>query len=457
MKLETVKSFILVVLIGISIILSYTLWSYQPNSSQMIGGDIAGNEMDAGGSGEETKRSLIKPSDIIFHTNERYYGFHDAAERDRLFQQMQEWTITNFEVYNSGAQQEDIPAEGIEIIFPEEIPMEALASMLTISTSEEDPFPDWPMKRLFISFIHDSKSLQVDFRSDESDQRATALITDADIFDQLLELILELDENTLREYLAINEEENAVYFPSGEVELPTYSITPAEIRPALFVQILFPNPAVVRETSSQTIGEAYFTDNRQMNVYQNGMRMEYVSHVTPTPEEMESDISAIDLIDRSILNINSHNGWTQDTRLVQDYRLEDLHLDRHEVTFQMYYKGYPVFNPYQLAVIQQQWGVYQNSIQLIEYERPLYQFDEEFVLREVSDFASGESILSFLETDPSVSMENIEDITIGYEMNYQREDQESEYLEMVPAWYKKENNSWQKIVFNEDRAPRGGN
>ncbi|MEI3600034.1 MULTISPECIES: YycH family regulatory protein [unclassified Oceanobacillus] len=454
MKFETVKTFILIVLIGISILLSYTLWSYQPNSNQTISSEFVNSEIDAGGSNDETKRSLIKPVDIIFHTDAGYFGFQDSKSKDQMFHQMQDWVISNYEVLDSEEATERSP-EKIELIFADEIPMKVLGTLFNFG-SDDIIFPNWSMKRIYISFIHDSKSLQLEFSSDTSDQRAVALINDAEIYDQLWRNTETLDKETYQEYLVINEQTNPVYIPAGKIKMDSYSITPTQIQPALFVNILFTNPAVVRETNSQTIGEAYFTDNRQMSVYQNGKRMEYISHISPSTDEPDRVISELDLLDRSINNINNHSGWTYASRLNQDYRLDDVNLNNNQVTYQMYYKSYPVFNIHKLATIQQRWGNYQNGMQLIEYDRPLYLFDSEFKLRE-NELPSGENIIDLLESDVDVTMENIEDVKIGYELKYQQDEQDSEYFEMVPAWYKKENNSWQKIIFDEEKQPMGGN
>ena len=453
MKFETIKTFILTVLIGISILLSFTLWSYQPNSNQVISSESGNREVDAGGSGEETKQSLIKPTDIIFHTASGYYGFNDPTAQDQLYQQIQEWSISNYEVLDSDETVERSP-EVIELIFGDEIPTKILDPLFNFGP-DDIIFPNSSMKRLYISFVHDSKSLQLEFVSDESNQRAVALVNDTNIYEQLSVMMTEMDEDAYREYLVMNEQTNPIYVPSGKVSLSSYSITPTQIQPTLFVNILFPNPAVVRVTNSQTIGEAYFTDNRQMSVYQNGKRMEYISHISPSTDEPDRVINEADLLDRSINNINNHSGWTYELRLDQDYRLDDVNLNTNQVTYQMHYKSYPVFNIHKLATIQQRWSVYQNSMQLVEYDRPLYLFDSEFELREIA-LSSGESIISSLETDTDVSMENIQDVRIGYELNYQRDDQNSEYFEMIPAWYKKENNSWQKIVFDEETQGRGG-
>ena len=80
MKLETFKTIILTILVGISLLLTFSLWNYQPNydplyptSSNYV------NEVDAGGI-EETKRSIIEPINIVFHYDGETYGFEKRGE-----------------------------------------------------------------------------------------------------------------------------------------------------------------------------------------------------------------------------------------------------------------------------------------------------------------------------------------------------------------------------------------
>lgn len=448
MKIETVKSFTLIVLIGISILLSYTLWSYQPNSSSTIGGETVNKEMDVGGLSDKRKRSMIKPSEMIFHTQDSNYGFINAADRDQLYEQMQNWVITNFEA-NASEEAFTIANNGVELFFPDEIPIEMMNSLFSFG-SDEVIFPSWSVNRIFISFLHESKSLQLEFISSENNRISRAVINDTESYELLLSMITDIDEEKLQKYIAINQETTPIYIPAESVSLPTYSITPKDINPKLFVNILFSNPSVVRETNSETIGEAYFTDSRQLSVYSDRMRMEYVNHATLNMEE-ETFITEVDLLDRTIIDINSHYGWSR----IEEYRLEDINSQINRVSFQMYYKGYPVFSNYRLSTIQQRWGYLQNSMQLIEYNRPLFLFDSEFRLREVDDLQSGENVIAYLKNHTDITLENIQDIRIGYELIYKRDDPDSEFIELHPMWYKKENGIWQKINFDEDTSPKG--
>jgi len=437
MKLETVKSFVLFVLIGVSVLLSYTLWSYQPNSDMTLGGEIVDNEMDAGGFSDKIKQSMVKPTDIIFHSPNGYYGFIKANDRDALYEQMQSWVVTNFSA--GGAENYATSEQGVELIFSDEIPMEIINSLFSFGT-DDTVFPSWSMNRIFISFIDESKSLNVEFISSDNNDTATAVINDTASYDQLWTTLTSLDDETLTEYVAINEESSAIYIPAGKVSLPNYSITPADINPNLFVNILFSNPAVVRETNSQSIGETYFTDSRQMSVYNDRLRMEYVNHGIPSSDE-QTFFSETELLDRTISHINSHSGWTG------DYRLEDINSESNRVSFQKYYNGYPVFSNSRLSTIQQRWALQQNGLQLIEYDRPLFHFDNEFS-NEVKSLISGESLIDYLENNTGSTLENIQDLKVGYELQY-RNEQTNEYIQLDPAWYKKENNSWQKIVSDE--------
>lgn len=447
MRLETVKTFVLIVLIGISMLLSYTLWSYQPNSNRTIGGEIVDKETDVGGLSDKTKRSMVKPGEIIFHKQDRYYGFINAVERDQLYEEMQKWVITDFEAQTSD---EDFqkPNNGVELIFPDEIPMDIMNSLFKFGF-DDFILPTWSIDRIFISFLTESKSLQLDFISSENNQTSHAVINDTKSYEKLWSMMANINEEKLQRYLVINEDTSPIYIPQDPVSLPNYSITATDINPGRFVNILFANPTIVRETNSESIGEAYFTDSRQLSVYSERMRMEYVNHATSNANE-DVFITEVELLDRTIRNINSHSGWTG------DYRLEDIHSPLHRISFQMYYRGYPVFSNYKLSTIQQRWGVSQTGdMQLLNYDRPLFSFDREVLLREVDDLSSGENVIAYLENHTDVAFENIQDIKVGYELIYKRDDQESEYIELNPMWYKKENGIWQKIVFDEDTNPKG--
>src|SRR5699024_1120818 len=94
MSKEAIKTFILVVLVAISFLLSFILWSYQPNYEFLYDADYVG-EVDIGGK-ERKKNELIKPNTIVFHENGSSRAFKDMLEQQQFYQ-----TLISCELYES--------------------------------------------------------------------------------------------------------------------------------------------------------------------------------------------------------------------------------------------------------------------------------------------------------------------------------------------------------------------
>src|SRR5690625_5055065 len=99
MTRETIKSFILVVLVGLSFLLSYILWSYQPKYEMFYDASYI-TEADIGGK-ERTKNDIIRPTNIVFHHEnlaEDVYGFILPKEIQTFFNEITTWELSNVEV-----------------------------------------------------------------------------------------------------------------------------------------------------------------------------------------------------------------------------------------------------------------------------------------------------------------------------------------------------------------------
>src|SRR5690625_2997571 len=87
MNYEMIKSYLLVILIGVSILLSVALWTYQPNYEQFQDPDYV-NEVNIGGEEQEI-RDLIAPKSIVFHDNKRALGFGKPSDGEAFYESMQ--------------------------------------------------------------------------------------------------------------------------------------------------------------------------------------------------------------------------------------------------------------------------------------------------------------------------------------------------------------------------------
>src|SRR5699024_12426676 len=100
MNYETIKSFILFVLVGISFLLSFILWTYQPKYDLLYDTSYV-HDVDGGGS-EKTKNELIQPGRIIFHTDEQISVFKKPTERQRFFQELASWVLFGYAPADTG-------------------------------------------------------------------------------------------------------------------------------------------------------------------------------------------------------------------------------------------------------------------------------------------------------------------------------------------------------------------
>ncbi|UJL46377.1 two-component system regulatory protein YycI [Virgibacillus sp. NKC19-16] len=434
MKLETVKTFILVILIGLSLLLTFGLWNYQPNYETQNQSSVI-NEVDIGGSGDETISTIVEPSEIIFHANNQHFGYSNPSDLLNMYQDMQSWEMSNFETSETEGRVEQ--NYEVEVIFPEDLPMEIVNQIFTFNEDIEE-FPSWSFDRMYFTFDEETASLRVEFVSIDGRQQARAVINASDHYRQLWNTITSREE--LSAYVLFDEGESPIYIPEESKTMEQLSaVAISGVHPNNMVNALFPNPSLVSESNTSVTGsgESYYSDaQRGMTVEQFGSSMEYIN---PQSTGGTQSGTAVELLDRSILNINEHNGWTE------DYKLTDLQSSAGHVGYRMYYLGYPVFNNADLAMIEQEW---QNQA-LTKYTRPLFLLNDTLDSHSV-ELPSGNDVIYFLQNrlSPNYELGNIQDLELGYRMTVNRD-----YVSLEPTWYMKYNEGWYAI---EDIAPSEG-
>lgn len=435
MKLETTKSFMLIVLIGISLLLTYGLWSYQPNYETLNDPQLL-NEVDIGGK-VEAKKDLITPSKMIFHAKDHYYGFSDPKKQQQFFKDMQSWTMYNLDI--SAADGRAAKTYEVEVVFPGAIPMELLNKIFTLNDNEIE-LPSWSFQRMYYTFDSDKAALKVQFLSENGKQQATAVINDPNHYDQLWTMVFAPGD--LSEYTLFNKD---IYLPKDRIYLNKWSLTLDRIEPQDFVNALFANPSIVTRPSGGSGGssDTYYTDTqRQMKVFRD-QRMEFISPYTSENDQMDP----LSLLENSVKSINDHKGWTE------DYYLLDIKANagKNAIRYQMYTDGYPVYSGSNLSLIEQEW----RDQVLTKYERPLFKMSDPINSDQI-ELPSSEEVVSYLENNGTYQMESIQDIQIGYKLNYMDDDSYTPYVTLEPAWYMNYNGSWIEIKFEDPTQQKGG-
>lgn len=244
-----------------------------------------------------------------------------------------------------------------------------------------------------------------------------------------------LNHEEVSEYVKYGSSEAPIYIPKDSVSMLESTLVAGAMEPEQFVNVLFSNPSLV----TPNIGEAYFTDGqRGMRILHDGKLLEFINPIQSTFDQMD----VIDLLDRSIGNINEHKGWTN------DYLLEEINKQLNGVRYRLYYNGYPVFNYQNLAIIEQQWR--QNE--LYQYVRPLLYLNN-ILDTELVELPDANELIYYLENNSKLEVETIKDIKIGYHLSYI--DEVSYSFTLSPSWYVKLAGNWTKIDVDEEIYERG--
>lgn len=431
MNYETIKSFILFVLVGISFLLSFILWSYQPKYDQLYDTSYV-NEVDVGGE-DKTKNELIEPENIVFHQEEFIWGFHKPIERQRFFKEIASWVLYDYEEESI----DSLPEEEhfVEINFPSAIPANLMTNLFTFN--DQITTPDWSFDRVFITLNDDEQSSELSIVSIDRRKQITATIETSETYLYLLSY-LEGETNVTEPFIKYGNETNPIYIPKNKVELAKKTFIANMIKPEAFVNALFSSPSVV----TPNLSEAYFTDGqRGMRIAQDGRRLEYINPIQSDTDSIEE----IELIERSVDQINEHKGWTN------DFLLEDLNNTTNEIIYRLNYEGYPTFDRNHLTTINQKW----REQDLYQYVRPLITIGN-LLNSTKHTLSSGEEVIATLEGTNELDEEEIEDIRIGYKLEYV---DDAYSLTLDPSWYVLYKGDWinyDSIELEQSATSKGG-
>lgn len=420
MNYETIKSFILIVLVGISFLLSFILWSYQPNYDNVYDTSYV-NEVDIGGS-ERVKSELIEPKEIIFHVGDKVFSFISPMNQQAFFKDLASWVIYDSKVIEGN---ERVDAElFVELIFPSEIPIEIITNLFSLN--EQIEVSDWSFERVFITLNEATQSLEIAIQSVNGQKQIVGTIEKTDAYQYLLSYLS--DNPDVHENIAFGDENRPIYVPKNKVTFASQTLAASSIEPELFINTLFSDPSYV----TPNIGEAYFTDGqRGMRIQHDGRLLEFFNPIQDNFERLTND----ELLDVSIKHINNHKGWTN------SFLLENMNSALNNIRYRLHYEGYPVFDYLNISVIEQEW----REQELYQYNRPLIRIGNLLNMNEV-ELPSGEQVIDTLKNDASINVDLIQDIQVGYFLRYL---DDTHSLTLDPSWYILYHGEWMRFNISD--------
>jgi len=427
MSKEAIKTFILVVLVAISFLLSFILWSYQPNYEFLYDADYVG-EVDIGGN-ERKKNELIKPNTIVFHENGSSRGFKDMVEQQQFYQTLTSWELYDFKVKEI----KDRPDYDryAEIIFPMNVPSELLYNIFTFH--DEVNLPDWTFSRVLLNLNEESKTVKLRIISSNHDAMIETTIEKSDAY-RLIEAQMK-EDRSLQSFAVLEESKDPVYVPIENLSLTTKTLVGSKINAEEFIDALFNNPNLVTHNAK----EDYFTDGqRGMRIVQDGRLLQFINPL----QERYARTNATELLDRSMEHINEHKGWTN------NYYLEQIRPATSTIKYRLYYEGYPVYNYGNLSIIEQAW----REQDLHQYNRSLFRIGN-LLNKTEANILTGEQVLAYLREDQSLKLENIQNVQVGYILHVLDDDHS---IMLEPNWFIQYEGEWIKFQEPSDDQDEGG-
>lgn len=429
--IESFKSLILLLLVLLSIILSFSIWNFMPGYEtidKQPAVDIAISE-------QKREDQIVKPYKLLFNFEDGLRGTENSIVIDRIFETMKQWTIEELTL------SQNISVQGINetlrkpnqftFFYPAGVPFKVLDTILTIEDSSipEESFThlvvNWNRldeSKLHLTFINELENLAyvAEVRGIESSELSDRILADAVNFKPYTEIPR---ENNLSLYLSLE--------PNDDMAEYTYllSLTPTD----QFRRALFPDPNAVRSNTVTTSTQEYLDDSSKLTI---DTTNKWLSYVNPGEESNGIAIPS-ELIFNSIDFINEHSGWTD------DYRFHSIDPINKEISFRLHIYGYPVFSDSKLSTeIRETWG--ENDI--FRYHRPYYDLGMPFPLENKDwPLPSGKTAADVLKTIREVDFNLIEEIRVGYNISIkQRQDQDLIIAE--PSFYYLINGNWSRLT-----------
>ncbi|SET24700.1 Two-component signal transduction system YycFG, regulatory protein YycH [Oceanobacillus limi] len=431
MKLETIKTYTLIILVGISFIFTFSLWNYQPKGEHLASDFVSEADFNLGGT-ERSKKELIAPSSIIFEKYNHFYSFSDPSEKNALYEDIQSWNLFDYRETEADGRPND--NHQVEIIYPLELPMNIVPSLFTVNDGV-DEMPSWSFQRVFITY-ENNRNLTLQFLSIDGRQQVKFTVNNTAKHELIWDYNLNLEG--LDEYIEFDGSDNPIYIPQDEVAINEQTLIYQRVEPELMVNALFNNPKEV--ILNQRGNESFYQDGiRTMAVSENKRMMEYTNPQEPSPDI----VTPMELVENSISHLNQYKGW------INDYQLESIDTKENKLRYQMHYNNYPVFDMDDLDIIEQQW----RDNELFQYKTSLISIARDSYTSELM-IESGKDISAILKNSSEIDTGKVLDIRVGYEF-IDTSDGNADKLTLKPAWFMNYEGSWRKINVDEITHNKG--
>jgi len=414
--IEPVKSVVLFLLVMLSVILTFIIWTYTPDYK--IIEQTEGKEILIGS--QKKMEDIIRPYKAIYRFDEEFTGTASNGAMKDIMKAFQGWNVLDLVPINNNLTANYVNEmirtnNRMTIFFTGEIPYSAFSSIFQFADKE---LPETTFNRMIIDWTnYGNKDLQIFFISSNNKTLMRSHVSLQNTNPFIRDVI-----EPAKTYSAFKEIERdgftSLYMPNDKIESTKYMYTFIEEPLESFKNVLFPNPNIVQRSIESAITEKYQDGKSRMTVDSN---LKSLTYVYPAVES-SAIIEPSKLLKDSFEFINEHGGFTA------DYRYVSKNTNKNQLEYQQYLQGLPVYSDQVISKITTAWG--DNLI--FRYKRPYYSLVFDIPTeKEIKELPSGVEIVEKIQQLNNFVLSDIDDIVVGY---YLKQDSTS-IMTLEPCWF----------------------
>jgi regulatory protein YycH of two-component signal transduction system YycFG len=335
--IESLKSILLVVLIGTSLYQSFYLASYTPpkiepiQQSNYVQTETLGKQLEL--------HDMLFPDQIIVHLGNQQHSvlYPSNYYYTRLLDNIKQRSFKGFRktsMYLVNVNWEEVRTkqQGVEIRFRDGIPFTILQQLLRIEG--ELPIDNDKITRIWIYSKGNNEDVRAFFFTDSPGVGYEVI--GADFTSKDVENFAAFGDLT-NLYKTTNNGD--YYLPIKPLRLPNYIFSYSLLTADQLKQSLFVDPGITRYLKERDGSEIYTDSKRGFQLNRDLRWVTYSDPVAP----VESKTEVLEDLQAGIKFINQHIGW--DGKYMVSRTPQKQLIDNHSFTFRQYYESLPIITP----------------------------------------------------------------------------------------------------------------
>ena len=421
MNWPLIRKIVLTFLIVLSLVLTVQLW--RNPGGYVVQTDNKETPIVSSVTFDRQLAIVFGPTEVAEHTNQGTFVTKNSKVLDSLFP-----IFRNFEVndiadpitLNSESYIDMVSQTGnIELIFSSSIPFGLYQDSFSFLPRE---YENRTFNRMYLSVNNPGV---IYFYNTRSMLFYEAEMSNVDM--DLLTTVLEENKSSQIEVESVSVKEHITYLPVDTLELPVLNYLVEEQPNSLFIERLFDDTSEIQTIINDNVSR-YYDYFSELSIDNQKDILTYTR-----PQVGNDNIS---LSNRALTSFNKLIQYEHWPNELYFYGYSSV---TNEVEFRRYIKGYPIFgtpdyggtfisvSDNNVAGLEMPTVVAQTPISDQETKKVLHSMDE----------------LTALLTSAGHSLNDVDDIKVGYTWNYS--DESNQVVTLEPSWYIKVNGNWMSI------------